>query len=171
VYALGNKLSETITDTGVAPNVARTTAWTYNPQGLVDTETAPNGAVSSYTYNTAGNPLTVRNALGHTTTFAYAGADGAAGRVTQMVAPTGLITNYTYDPRGRLLSQTQVLGTTSLATRYTYTPSGQLASAALPSGHAITYSYDPAPGGLGRQPGSQRRVHARRHGQPHARAN
>jgi RHS repeat-associated protein len=142
--ALGNKLTETVTDTSVAPNTARTSAWVYNAQGLVALETAPNGAKTSYTYNTAGNPLSSTNALGHTTTFAYAGADGLAGRVTSMLAPTGLATSYTYDPRGRLLSQTQAVGTTTLATLYTYTPSGQLASASLPSGHQISYSYDAA---------------------------
>jgi RHS repeat-associated protein len=141
---LGNKLTETVTDTSSAANTARTSAWAYNAQGLVATETAPNGAITSYTYNTAGNPLSSTNALGHTTTFAYAGSDGLAGRVTSMLAPTGLQTAYTYDQRGRLLSQTQAVGTTTLATLYTYTPSGQLASASLPSGHQISYSYDAA---------------------------
>jgi RHS repeat-associated protein len=142
--ALGNKLTETITDESLVPNTVRTTAWTYNAQGLVATERAPNNAVTAYTYDSAGNPLTMRNALGHITTMAYAGADGQAGRVTSMTAPTGLVTNYTYDLRGRLLTLTQTAGASALATLYTYTPSGQLASAALPSGHAISYSYDAA---------------------------
>jgi RHS repeat-associated protein len=144
---LGNKLTETITDTSVppaTPNAVRTSAWQYNTQSLVVLETAPNGATTSYTYDSAGNPLTMRNALGHITTMAYAGADGQAGRVTSMTAPNGVVSSYTYDPRGRLLSSTQAAGTSTLATLYTYTPSGQLASAALPSGHAITYSYDAA---------------------------
>jgi RHS repeat-associated protein len=145
--ALGNKLTEVVTDTSVpasTPNAVRTSAWTYNAQGLVATETAPNGAVTRYTYNSAGNPLTSSNALGHTTTFAYAGTDGAAGRVTSMLAPTGLLTSYTYDARGRMLSSVQSAGTSTLASRYTYTPSGQLASASMPSGHQITYTYDAA---------------------------
>ena len=145
--ALGNKLSETITDTSVpatAPNAVRTTAYTYNAAGLVATETAPNNAVTSTTYNAAGNPMTSTNALGHVTTMAYTGADGAAGRITSLVAPTGMSTAYTYDARGRVLSTVQAAGTSTLATQYTYTPSGQLASAALPSGHQITYQYDAA---------------------------
>jgi RHS repeat-associated protein len=143
----GNVLSETVTDTSVTantPNAVRTTAWTYTPAGLVATETAPNGAVTSYAYDSAGNPLTVRNALGHITTYAYLGADGAAGRVTSSTAPNGAVTSYSYDPRGRLLSSVQTAGTSTLATKYTYTLSGQLASASLPSGHAITYQYDAA---------------------------
>jgi RHS repeat-associated protein len=145
--AVGNKLTETITDTSVpasSPNAVRTSAWTYNAQGLVATETAPNGATTRYTYNSAGNPLTSSNALGHTTTFAYAGADDLAGRVTSMLASTGLLTSYTYDARGRMLSSVQTAGTSTLASSYSYTPSGQLASASLPSGHQISYSYDAA---------------------------
>jgi YD repeat-containing protein len=142
--ALGNKLTETLTDTSVNPQISRTTAYTYNAAGLVATETAPNNAVTTYTYNAAGNPVSSTNALGHVTTMAYAGADGAAGRVTSMTAPTGLATSYTYDARGRLLSTTQAAGTSTLASLYTYTPSGQLASAALPSGHQISYQYDAA---------------------------
>jgi RHS repeat-associated protein len=145
--ALGNKLSETITDTSVpptSPNASRTTAYTYNAAGLVATETAPNNAVTTYTYNAAGNPMTSTNALGHVTTMAYAGADGAAGRITSLTAPTGMTTAYTYDARGRVLSTVQAAGTSTLATQYTYTPSGQLASAALPSGHQISYQYDAA---------------------------
>jgi RHS repeat-associated protein len=145
--ALGNKLTETITDTSVpagTANAIRVTTWTYNAAGLVATEKAPNNAITTYTYNSAGLPLTVRNALGHTTTLAYLGADGAAGRVTSMTAPNGAVTAYTYDARGRMLSSTTSAGTSTLAAVYTYTPSGQLASAALPSGHTINYSYDAA---------------------------
>ena len=144
---LGNKLTETITDTSVpasAPNAVRTSAWQYNTQSLVVLETAPNGATTSYTYDSAGNPLTSRNALGHITSMAYAGPDGQAGRVTSMTAPNGVVSSYTYDARGRLLSSTQVASTATLASLYTYTPSGQLASAALPSGHVVNYSYDAA---------------------------
>ncbi len=141
---LGNRLSETITDTSVTPNVVRTSSWQYNTQSLVVLATAPNGATTSYTYDSAGNMLTSRNALGHVTSMAYAGADGAAGRVTSMTAPNGLLTSYTYDARGRLLSSVQAAGTSTLSTLYAYTPSGQLASARLPSGHVVTYSYDAA---------------------------
>jgi len=44
----GNKLSQTVTDT--ASNVTRTASWTYNPQGLLATETANGIVKQSYAY-------------------------------------------------------------------------------------------------------------------------
>ena len=50
---LGNRLGETVTHTGTTPNKVQTRSWTYTPQSLVATETAPNGGVTSYTYDTS----------------------------------------------------------------------------------------------------------------------
>ncbi|MDZ4143596.1 MAG: DUF6531 domain-containing protein, partial [Burkholderiales bacterium] len=140
--SLGNKLSETMTDSAPGPTqgVVRTTAWTYNAQGLVETETAPNGAVSRFAYDTTGNLVSSANALRHTTTFVYGTTGGSAGRVTQATAPTGLVTRFTHDPRGRVLS----IDRGGEVTAYTYTPSGQLASTHLPGGHEISYRHDAA---------------------------
>jgi YD repeat-containing protein len=50
----GNTLSQTVTDT--ASNVSRAASWTYNPQGLLATETDANGAVArSYAYYATGS--------------------------------------------------------------------------------------------------------------------
>jgi len=47
--SVGNALTQTVTD--IASSISRTTAWTYNPQGLVATERDPNGVVArSYAY-------------------------------------------------------------------------------------------------------------------------
>lgn len=133
--AQGNTLSRTITDT--ATSQARLWQWTYNPQGLVATQTEPNGAVTSYTYDTLGNLTKAVNALGHETLYAY----DTANRVTSSTAPNGLATSYTYDARDRLLTQT-VGGqqTTSL----TYNPTGTVATLALPTGLSFAYTYDAA---------------------------
>jgi RHS repeat-associated protein len=132
--ALGNQLTETITDT--ATSQTRSRAWSYNAQGLVSSATVPNGSVSQYSYDAAGNPVSTTNALGQVSTMAY----DAAGRMTRLTEPNGLITTYAYDLRGRLLTQVRGGETTA----YTYTASGQLASAALPSGYRVSYSYDAA---------------------------
>lgn len=129
----GNRLSETITDPS---GTARTTLWTYNTQSLVASETAANGALSTYQYDSYGNLTQTANALGHTHRYTH----DAAGRILSHTAPNGLVTTYTYDLRGRMLS-TSAGGLTSL---YSYTPSGQLASAQLPHGHQIAYQYDAA---------------------------
>jgi YD repeat-containing protein len=50
----GNTLSQTVTDT--ASNVSRSASWTYNPQGLLATETDAKGVVArSYAYYSTGN--------------------------------------------------------------------------------------------------------------------
>ncbi|RYF51208.1 MAG: RHS repeat protein, partial [Comamonadaceae bacterium] len=133
--SVGNRLSQTITDTG-AGSTARTTSWTYHPSGLVATETAPNGGVTSYQYSSAGHLTSTTNALGHTDTYTH----DAAGRVLTHTTPAGLVASYTYDARGRVLT-TQTGGQTTI---FTYRPSGQIATATLPTGHVTTYTYDAA---------------------------
>jgi RHS repeat-associated protein len=131
---VGNRLTQSIVDT--VTNTAKTTAWTYNAQGLVATETAPNGGVTTTTYDTAGNPASVKNALNQTTSYLY----DAAGRVTKETAPNGLVSTYTYDSKGRLLT----LNRGGLVSSYTYTPTGQLATSTQPNGMQTSYTYDSA---------------------------
>lgn len=132
--SVGNVLSKTVTDT--ATSVARTWSWTYNAQQLVETGTEPNGAVTTYTYDSFGNVLTAANALGHVTDYTY----DTAKRVASSTAPNGLVTTYTYDLRDRLLTQT-VGGLTST---FTYNPTGTLATLSLPTGLVLSYTYDAA---------------------------
>jgi RHS repeat-associated protein len=132
--AVGNRLSQAITDT--VTNTVKTTSWTYNPQGLVATETAPNGGVTTTTYDTSGNTASVKNPLNQLTSY----LNDAAGRVTQETAPNGLITSYAYDAKGRLLTMNRG----GLVSSYSYTPSGQLATSSQASGHQVSYSYDAA---------------------------
>lgn len=128
-----NRLSESIKDTS---GTARTTLWTYNGQSLITSETAANGALSTYQYDSYGNLSETANALGHIHRYTH----DASGRILSHTAPNGLLTTYTYDARGRMLS-VSAGGLTSL---YGYTPSGQLANVQLPYGHQIAYQYDAA---------------------------
>ncbi|MDP3229107.1 MAG: RHS repeat-associated core domain-containing protein [Acidovorax sp.] len=132
--SVGNALTQTVTDS--ASGVSRTTAWTYHASGLVATETAPNGAVTSYQYDSYGNLTKATNALGQGDTYTHDGA----GWVLTHTAPTGLVTTYTYDLRGRLLT-TSAGG---LTTTLTYRPSGQVATVTTPYGHTTSYRYDAA---------------------------
>ena len=131
---LGNKVSETVTDT--ASGQARTTAWAYNSQGLAESMTDPKGGVWKYGYDSAGNRTSSKNPLGQQTSYSY----DAAGRLTGQTEPNGLVTAYSYDARGRLLSENRggEVGT------FTYAATGQLASATLPNGLQVNYSYDAA---------------------------
>lgn len=132
----GRPLTQTVTHTS-AGNKTQTTSWTYNGQGLVATETVPNGAVTSYTYDAFGNVLSATNALGHVSSYTY----DSANRMLSQTAPNGLVTIYTWDARDRLL--TQSLGgqqTTTLS----YTPFGAIATLTLPTGLRLSYTYDAA---------------------------
>ena len=139
--ALGNKLSETTTHTGVTPQKVQTRTWTYTPQSLVATETASNGGVTRYTYDAFGNVLTLTNPVGHVTTYTYDSANRVIGRT----APNGLVTTYTWDARDRLLTQTVGAGIAGAqTTTLTYNPTGTLATLTLPTGLVLSYSYDAA---------------------------
>jgi len=125
-----------LTQTEVGATSSNTWTWTYHPSGLVATEKAPNGAITSFQYDAAGNLTTASNALGHVDTYTH----DTTGRLLTHTAPNGLVTSYTYDLRGNVLT----LNRGGLTTIFTYRPSGEVATATLPHGHRITYSYDGA---------------------------
>lgn len=133
----GNVLSQAITDTASSPNTTRTWQWTYNNQGLAATQTAPNGAVTTYTYDTLGNLTKAVKAIGHETLYAY----DTANRIVSHTAPNGLVTTYTYDARDRLLTRT--VGSQQTTT-LTYKPIGLVDTLTLPTGLALTFVYDAA---------------------------
>lgn len=138
---LGNVLSRAVTDTSSSPNVTRTWQWTYNAQGLADTHTEPNGAVTSFAYDARGNLTKRTNALGHETFYTY----DSANRVTSTTTPNGLVTVYTYDDRDRVLTQTVGAGLPGQqTTTLTYKAIGTIDTLTLPAGLVLTYNYDAA---------------------------
>jgi RHS repeat-associated protein len=142
----GNVLTRTITDTGVTPNVTRTSAFTYNSIGQVLTVDGPRtdvADVTTYTYYTCttgvecGQVQTITNALGHVTTYNTYNAHGQPLTITD---PNGVVTTLTYDARQRLTSRS--VG--SEQTTFTYWPSGLLKKTTLPDGSFLEYGYDAA---------------------------
>jgi YD repeat-containing protein len=149
----GNKLSQTVTDT--ATSVARTTSWTYNPQGLLATESNNGIVTQTYAYYgatsftgtapnevgyTAGDLQSITNAVGHVTQFTLY---DRVGRVRQMVDPKGVATDTVYTPRG-WVSSTSVTppGGTARTTTYGYDNAGQLTGVVMPDTTTMSYSYD-----------------------------
>ena len=101
--------------------------------------------VTTYTYYAAddpdlgkrGNVATIANAVGHTTDIT---AYNAHGQPLTIVDANGLTTTLTYDERQRLKTRTVGNETTS----YDYDSVGQLTRVTLPDGSFLSYTYDDA---------------------------
>ncbi len=75
--------------------------YAYNANGLVLTETDPNGNVTTYAYGVNNlYPTTVTQPLGLVTSYVY---DNTLGKPTQVTDPNGRVFKYTYDVFGRIL--------------------------------------------------------------------
>lgn len=123
-----------------AAGVARTWTYTYNAAGQVLTIDGPRTDVTDithYAYDAQGNLVTVTDALGHTTSIGGYDPHGRPGFITD---PNGLVTALTYDARGRLTSRSAGGETTA----YTYDGAGNLTHISLPTGATYTYTYDQA---------------------------
>ena len=128
---------------------AAVTTMTYNTTGQMLSVTDPGNHVTSYSYypdtsatHTVGDLQAVVNAAGHTRTFPSYDKNG---RVLRMVEPSGATTDLTYWPRG-WLKQTTVTPVEGGArtTGYIYDAVGQLKNVSLPDGTNIGYTYDDA---------------------------
>lgn len=101
--------------------------------------------VTTFTYYPAtdpskgkrGNVATITNARGHVT---HINSYNANGQPLTIVDPNGLTTTLTYDNRGRITARSVGGETTS----YTYDAVGNLTSLTLPDGSGLTYTYDDA---------------------------
>ncbi|WP_040493076.1 DUF6531 domain-containing protein [Ilumatobacter nonamiensis] len=81
----------------IAPDGAASTSFTYSDDGLVATETGPEGT-RRFGYDAAGRVVSVRLDGVGVTTIAY----DLAGRRSREVAPDGAVTEYVWDTAGRL---------------------------------------------------------------------
>lgn len=110
------------------------TDFTYTPQGDLET-TSTDGAVTRFTYNAAGLPLTVSDPLGNITTFEY----DTVGNLIAAVDALDHRSTFTYDSRGNLLTAGDPLTNT---TTYAYNLAGRLKSVIDPLGHITATSTD-----------------------------
>jgi len=136
----------------------RTTSYTYTTQGLVTTVDGPRtdvADITTYDYDTRGNRILVRNALGHETRVT---AHDAAGRPLTVVDPNGLTTRLSYDRRGRLLTQRFSDGISARTTAYAYDPAGNLIRVSAPGGGVLNYEYDAANRLIGLEDGEGNRI-------------
>ncbi len=100
------------------------------------TSAAPSGAITSYTYDAAGNNLTSADPDGVTTTRTYTPA-GQSATVSYSGSSAHSV-SYTYDANGDRTAMTDASGTSS----YGYDAFGQLTSDANGAGQTTGYGYD-----------------------------
>ncbi|MGQ0543785.1 MAG: DUF6531 domain-containing protein, partial [Betaproteobacteria bacterium] len=119
-----NNNGDVLTVDGPRTNAADVTRFTYYPNDDAD-------------LGKRGNLSSVTNAAGHVTSFA---AYNTHGQPTTIVDPNGLTTTLAYDARQRLTSRTAGGETTT----YDYDAAGQLIKVTLPDGSFLSYTYDGA---------------------------
>jgi len=129
---------------GPVGSLTTTYAYTLHPNGLVATMTVDgplsgDGDAVTYTFDTAGNLTSVRNSLGHVTTYSNYNALGQPGRV---VTPNGAITDYTYNARGQVLTETRWVEGVAQVTRTVYDGRGNPVSVTTPDGVTVQSTYD-----------------------------
>ncbi|WP_437914192.1 RHS repeat-associated core domain-containing protein [Sorangium sp. So ce302] len=105
-----------------------------NKHGKVDRSTWGAG-VLSHEYDSLGNIVAFRDAMGATTRFER----DAAGRVTAVVDPLGRRTQYAFDDRGAL---TELVRADGSALRYTRDDLGNLLAVEDRRGAIVMYDYD-----------------------------
>ncbi|MGY1459500.1 MULTISPECIES: RHS repeat-associated core domain-containing protein [unclassified Luteimonas] len=127
------------------PDSTQVTSYDYtvHPSRLVATATIDGPVAGSadaivYTFDTAGNPTSVRNSLNHTTTYSNYSALGIPGRV---VNANGAITDFTYDARGSLLTRKDHINGTTATTIHENNSHGQPKKVTHPDGKVYTYGY------------------------------
>ena len=148
--ANGRLLTRTVTDTQtqtvpyVTTGDTRTTTYTYNTLGLVETIDGPRTDVSdvtTYAYDANGDLLTITNPLGHVVEII---SRDASGRVTAFDDANDLRTVLAYDVRGRLTTRTVQSSQGDVVTGFVYNDASLLTQVNLPSGGFIKYEYDDA---------------------------
>jgi RHS repeat-associated protein len=133
-YDTGDKLISVArpgASSGSAPSV---TSYTYDQAGDTLTVTSPNGVVKTMTYMPQGQLATVAysNSAAHSETYAY----NAAGQRLSVADASGTST-YTYDPFGELASSTNGAGQT---VSYAYNDAGHTTGITYPLPASATWA-------------------------------
>lgn len=125
-------------------NQSLTTSYVYTlyPNGLVQNMSVvhpspSNTNTDTYSYDTLGNLLSVKNGLGQTTTYSNYNGNGQVG---QIIGPNGDTTDYTYNARGTVLTKTTFPNGVAATWTYTYDGFGLLATLTAPDGDVTTWT-------------------------------
>lgn len=113
----------------------KTTLYTYDANGYLETMTGPDEAVTNYVFNGDGDLVHISDPDGVVTSYSYNGF----GEITHVVGAPGHETILNYDALGNLLSVTDPTGG---ITRYGYNQRGWLTSVTNPKEGVTTITYD-----------------------------
>lgn len=121
--------------------LGRTTVYEYAPNGIdLLRVKQKNGAgydlLAEFTYDDRHRPLTYRDASGAITTFTW----NAAGQLVAARNALGETTRYEYDSQGYLVRVVNPLG--RIQASFTYDRFGRIATATDESGYTLAYTYD-----------------------------
>jgi RHS repeat-associated protein len=151
---MGRELTE---QNPVQAAAGKNTAFTYDHNGNLLTETDANGHTTTYSYNARNEKVTMTDPMGRTTSYGY----DTAGNLTTVTDPMNNITTYSYNQLNELLTVTSPLHETTTygydldgeetsvtdgknnTTQFTYDALGRVQNAVLPpiGGSLATYTY------------------------------
>jgi RHS repeat-associated protein len=118
---------------------SHTTSYVFDStSGAVTKISYPDNTSESWTVNSAGQPLTYVDGLGHTTSYLY----DASGNVTETLYPDTTDSQATYNTFGEPLTETDQLGHT---TSFSYDGYGELLTITTPLNEVTTVTWS---GGL-----------------------
>ncbi|HEY5915235.1 MAG TPA: hypothetical protein VJA21_31970, partial [Verrucomicrobiae bacterium] len=122
--------------TAYTNQIGMASSYFLDPAGRKTSEVNANNETNTFTYNAAGDLLTLTDGKGHTTTWGY----DIYGRVTNKLDQTGTqILAYAYDPESRLTNRWSVAkGNTA----YSYDAVGNLTNIAYPVSPRVQFVYD-----------------------------
>lgn len=108
----------------------------FDADGNKIKETDANGNAYTYTYDTRGNMVTLKDPLNQTSTYTYS---AAYNRITSVTDPKGNVYSMLYDANGNL---TQLIEPGNNIYAATYSSNGDIITSTDPKGNTYTYSFD-----------------------------
>lgn len=145
--AFGMGYSPTGSLSSMTDKVGNATRYTYakiNGTTLKQTETAPDGTVTTYAYDSAGNVISTTRAIvtqpgQPATTVVEKSSYDTKGNVTSRTNAVGDTSTYLYDAAGQLVQETDSQGR---KTAHEYSLRGEKSKTTYPDGRVESWAYD-----------------------------